>query len=1038
MAPTEVRSVLKKLAVESLYSRVRHGTLLRLYSMQTFISLLLSLMVGSLICSDVLASISDEIDHRRWTSSDQGPSSVLTLEQTSDGYLWLGTQDSLYRFDGFEFEKFVPANGEPLGAVSALLSTTNGLWVGFSAGGARLIKANGVIQPLDPSLPGGVVYSFAEDQQGQVWVATNGGLARHNGTNWHLVGVKEGFNESHAQAVHVDVDGYVWAASEEIIYMLPPGASRFIEIGIKSQSVSKIVSSATGEIWITDRAKDHILHLKKTGYADVKFEEIQSSRALSIVLDDHGGTWLGTLASGVHYLQVEESTKPIQDRVAVSSFTSRDGLSSDNVLSQLIDRDGTLWVGTDEGLDRLTRKTMTPLVLSGGAGGLSLAAGGTDSLWIGSDNGQLRGYSSQSVFELDMPITTLLNSQEHGLLIGGHRGIFSLVDDELVRIAALPIESAREAAVRAIVVGKDGDIWVSINRAGLFVWADQQWRRMEQVSDSERQVMPVTASRDLVGKLWFGYRDNLLITVYKQKISRWSKDEGLNIGHVTAMLHLPGRTWVGGQHGLAYLMDGRFHSLKLPAAGPFQNIYGLVAVPAKKDSKESGMDIWVHSRGGIYKLPAAEIERVIAGGDTLMYSSHDHIGRLPMDMYKVMALPTAVFSQEGMLWFATGKGVVRVDPYQPIWMENSLTLKIKALAADGLDLDITASPVRLSAAPDKLVITYSALNLAAPEAMRFQFRLNGHNSEWIDAARSRKAVFRRLRPGSYEFQVRALGDNVHLHPPDASLKVIIPQVLYLRPGFQLIFLLTLLALLLWISRAYTRREKSILRTRLEERFQERERIARELHDTLLQSVHGLMLSFQAIANSLPEKSHARFSMERAMDRAEQLIAEGRDRITGLRGQIAPTEDLALAFQALKLETDIPFPEIYQVSNKGEPLALKNEVRDTFYQVGREAVFNSLRHAEATQIKVSFTYSPRTFEMLIVDDGVGINHHYQRIQGRPEHGGLRGMYERAGRIGASLMIVSNANKGTRIQLSLSGFVAYENEVVGKQNRSKRAG
>ena len=631
---------------------------------------------------------------------------------------------------------------------------------------------------LDPGLPGGVVYDMAEDQQGHVWAATDDGLARHEGTGWHLVGKEAGFADGHARAVHVDTDGYVWAASEEELYTLPPGASAFIQIGIKSQSVSKIVSSPAGDIWITDRSRDHLLRLKKTGYAGIESEGIPTPRTVSIVLDEQGDAWLGTLGSGVHHLAAGKRPKSAKDKDAVSSYTVRDGLSSDNVLAQLIDRDGTLWVGTDAGLDRLKRETLSPLALPVGAGNHALAVSGDGSLWIGSDNGQLMGLrgDSRSMFELDMPITTLVNSQQHGLLIGGYQGVFSLSDDGPVRIATLPVESAREAAVRAMAVGKNGDIWVSVNRAGLFVWADQQWRRTEPVSDSERQEMPVSASRDLAGRLWFGYRDNLLVSVDGQTVSRWSEQEGLNIGHVTAMLHLPGRTWVGGQHGLAYLKDGRFHPLKLPATGPFQNIYGLVAVPAEQDTGESGMDIWVHSRGGIFKLPAAEIERVIAGGDTLLYSSHDHIGRLPMDPFKVLPVPTALYTPEGLLWFATGNGIIHVDPYQPRGLAHPSAVTIKSLTADGVDVDISAAPARLSAAPEKLIITYSALNLAAPETMRFQYRLEGHDSAWVDAGRSRQAAFSRLRPGDYEFQVRALGGNGHFNLPDAALTISIPQV----------------------------------------------------------------------------------------------------------------------------------------------------------------------------------------------------------------------------------------------------------------------
>ncbi|MFS8149600.1 two-component regulator propeller domain-containing protein [Vreelandella titanicae] len=1008
--------------------------------MRTYVILLLSLVLGCLACSSAVARISNDMDHRRWTASDRGPTAVGALAQTVDGYLWLGTHDSLYRFDGFEFEKFEPADGEPLGVVSALASTAEGLWVGFRIGGARLISADGVMQPVDPGLPDGVVYSFAEDQQGRVWVAADEGLAHHDGTGWRPIGKEMGFTSRHARAVHVDEDGYIWAASEEELYMLPPGASSFIGTGIRSPSISEIASSPSGDVWVTDRSTERLLHLTKTGFAGVEFEEIPISSTNSIVLDEQGDAWLGTRGSGLHYLATGKIHEATEGRDVISSYTARDGLSSDYVLAQLIDRDGNLWVGTDAGLDRLKRKDLAPLALSTGVGSTALAVDGDGSLWVGSDSGQLKGFTNaiDSTFELDMPINSLVNSQQHGLLIGGHQGVFSLSDDELVRVAALPVESTPESAVRTMAVGQNGDIWVSVNREGLFVWADQQWQPIDPFSDSERQVMPVSASRDPLGKLWFGYRDNLLVSFAEQTFERWSYEEGLDIGHVTAMLHLPGRTWVGGQHGLAYLKDGRFHRLDVPAAGSFQNIYALIAVPAEKNAGESGMDIWVHSRSGIFKLPAAEIDRVIAGGETLFYSSYDHIGRLPMDPHKVLPLPTGVSTPEGSLWFATGQGVVRVDPHKPSDMTHPPVITIQALIADGVDVGISAAPVRLSAPPQRLVINYSALNLTAPESMRFQYRLRGHDSEWVDAGRSRKAVFSRLRPGDYEFHVRVLDESGQFYRPKEALVFSVPRSFYLRPWFLLLSSGALLALVFWVSRVYTQREKAVLRTRLEERFHERERIARELHDTLLQSVQGMMLSFQAVTDSLPKESHARHAMERALDRADQVMAEGRDRITGLRGEISPAEDLAVAFQLLQQEADASVSVAYRVSNVGQPMPLRNEVRDVFYQVGREAVFNALRHAEATQISVTFTYAKDRFEMLVADDGVGMDPRYQRMRGRPGHGGLRGIYELAERIEATLMIVSSEQSGTRIRLSLPGTIAYEKPIDDKQNRSIRTG
>lgn len=403
-----------------------------------------------------------------------------------------------------------------------------------------------------------------------------------------------GFTGRHARAVHVDEDGYIWAASEEELFILPPGAPSFMGTGIRSQSISAIASSPSGDVWVTDRSSERLLRLIKTGFANVEFEEIPISNTSSIVLDEQGGAWLGTRGSGLHYLADGKIHEPIEGRDAISSYTARDGLSSDYVLAQFIDRDGTLWVGTDAGLDRLNRKVLAPLALSTGVGSTALAVDDDGLLWVGSDNGQLKGIRNtrHSTLEVDMPINSLVNSEQHGLLIGGHQGVFSLSDDELVRIAALPVQSTPESAIRTMAVEKNGDIWVSVNREGLFVWSNEQWQYIDPFSDSERQVMPVSASRDTSGKLWFGYRDNLLVSYAEQTFERWSYQEGLDIGHVTAMLHLPERTWVGGQHGLAYLKDGRFHRLDLPAAESFQNIYALVAAPAEKNAGESGMDIW--------------------------------------------------------------------------------------------------------------------------------------------------------------------------------------------------------------------------------------------------------------------------------------------------------------------------------------------------------------------------------------------------------------------------------------------------------------
>jgi signal transduction histidine kinase len=212
---------------------------------------------------------------------------------------------------------------------------------------------------------------------------------------------------------------------------------------------------------------------------------------------------------------------------------------------------------------------------------------------------------------------------------------------------------------------------------------------------------------------------------------------------------------------------------------------------------------------------------------------------------------------------------------------------------------------------------------------------------------------------------------------------------------------------------------------MEERHAERERIARELHDTLLQGVYGLILRFQAVAQSIPDDHPARIDLEKALDRADEVLIEGRDRVRDLRSDEVVTGDLHDCIRALGVSMAYDGSALFHLSVAGTPLPLKETVRDEVYRIAHEAINNAFRHARAQQVNVQIEYTLRSFRLKISDDGVGMDHAYISNKGRPDHWGLRGMHERARKIAADLTINSIRDAGTEIVLSMSGRAAYRN-------------
>ncbi|TBU72965.1 histidine kinase [Pseudomonas daroniae] len=978
---------------------------------------LLCLLLFSVPAQADRSALEQQLEHRRWTLNDDSPSQIGALAKTHDGYLWLGTHDSLYRFDGFNFTSYRTPDGQNPGIVSSLLAGDAGLWVGLRNGGIRLITSQEE-QPRAFDLALGVIYALAQTSDGRVWAAANDGLMRFDGKHWEQLSSDSGFLGKNAYSLFVDSGDRLWVADEQRLYYLDPGTQVLRDSGIHSNRTRQMAQAPDGALWLIERDSETLLRVE-TDRPQAQATRIAIGEVVNAMLFDlHGCLWLSTVGGGLMHV-ARPNDHDARGFTFSERFSSRDGLSSDVAWPLLEDDEGSLWIGTQKGLDRLRERPLQPAGFPANAHNLALAADDDGNLWAASSNLPVMRMDNDNLHYLPLqtPISAISKDPTGSVWLAGPEGIWRSTGNQLEKVSTLPVERNLDSSVRTLLVDRQGMPWLSLNRQGLYVLRHDQWQQLPAPSDNPSQQMPVSSALAPDGRRWFGYRDNLIVSHDDQGERHWGSADGLDIGHVTAMAHLADHSWFGGQRGLARFDGRRFQTLPLTSNGLFDNIYAIIPVTG-----EHGEDLWLQSKGGVFQLPAEEIGRALNDPrHYIRYRTYDLQGGLANDPQQVLALPTAVRTTQGQLWFVTRNGVLGLNPDRVEQNTPPPKVRIESMIVDGETIPLKTSPT-LRANSQRLVIGYGALSLSTPEGLHFLYRLDGFDSDWHSAGRQRAAIYTGLPAGTYRFRVRALNQDGIPSEQDAELSFSIDQVFYRHPLFILALGLAVLATLHLFYRSNMQRTAERLRTRLEERHDERERIARELHDTLLQGVQGLVLHVQAAADSLPVEQPARRKLENALDRADQVIAEGRERVRNLRHAQDASTDLPQILREFEHLHEHPGTR-YQVEIEGAPCALHPVVHDELCQLAREAVSNAFRHAMASTVRVQLEYNPRQFSLRVSDDGRGMLAEYLQGAEPVDHWGLKGMYERAAKIGGTLNINSASGRGCQVQMTLAGPLAY---------------
>jgi len=1041
-----------------------------------------------LLCSIQLHGIDRDqkladLHHTAWTFKDGAPSEIYALAQTTDGFLWLGTATGLFRFDGIRFEPYKPQSGQafPQRSVTSLLDLPDGgLWVGYSYGGVSFIK-NGTVTDYGNSegLPSDTVLAFARDRQGAIWIAAgDDGLARLQGSRWTKIGTNWGF-AGRADTVFVDHAGTVWVGTPTSVAYLAEGGHQF---QIAAQGLRPIVQDfaegPAGMLWMAEGGYG-VRPVPLPGKNHGRSGPAVLVGAPAITFDNQGSLWITTAGNGVRRVPYPERLHPPKIKgpsawqfhnSEVEPFTQENGLTGDYVHCVLLDREGNLWFGTSGGLDRFRQSPVVsvPLQPISYPGALpipslhsyttsALAAGEQGTLWAAGIGPQvlLNIQNEKIVTQLrDRPVDCAYRDPNGVVWLATPYGVFGLAQERLDATGSKPqavtynyrgtvpagqglvlrqldLPTAGGIAVsphsRASAITQDqlGRLWISM-WSGTFRLERSGWTSLKSLGGPQGSA--TAEFTDSERRVWFGFA-NTVAMLDGDRVRIFSGKDGVQVGAVTSIQGKGTKIWIGGEFGLEFFDGSRFQPVNPSDGSAFGGISGIVGDP------EDGL--WFAENRGIIHIREAQLRQL--GSGNVEFETFDLLDGLDAELRGPLASPSAVQTTDGRIWFATTKGVAWINPKRIVRNTVPPPVLIKSVIVDGRKYN-SSTFLRLPPRTANLRIAYTATSLTAPERVRFRYKLEGQDKDWQEPGTRREAVYTNLDTGSYTFHVMACNNDGVWNEAGASLEFSVLPAYYQTTWFRTLCVGAFLGLLWALYQLRVRQLQQKFAVVVEARVNERTRIARELHDTVLQSLHGLLMSFQRAANLLPDRPvEAKNKLEGAIDQAAQAITEGREAVQGLRSSTVVTNDLAVAIQTLGEELaaqqttqDAP---LFDVAVEGTPRDLNPILRDDVYRIAGEALRNAFHHARARHIEVEIQYDKGHLRLRVRDDGRGVDSGVF-TEGRSGHWGLQGMRERAKLLGGDLEVWSELDSGTEIQLSVPAPIAYLTS-ASRQTRNRTA-
>lgn len=975
----------------------------------------------ALICAGLahalnpLSSIS-QYKHTRWTIDDDVPAPIFSIAQGKDGYLWIGARDGLFRFDGIHFEKIEPQKRIPnrVNMVGQLMVAHDGaIWVSYQIGGIAVYR-NGVLR--DAGLEDQIAKQLSETQDGTIWAAIVSGpglrIARYVNGKWDF-GPNKSLPDRYISSMMTSRDGTLWIDQGGPISILRKGATHFERFLDGPETGAGISEDPSGHIWLSDQAGSRVIfprNRKLPGRRNYPTPGFPND--IVVMIDREGNLWGKSGTDGIFRVkQPDPAGAPTPTASDIDHYLAKDGLGSKTVISMFEDREGNIWVGTATSLERFRPVNFVaePDLSDPGDWGFPMFSATDGTVYVDARGGIYRfpaGGRAELFLKGKSDVSAMCEGQDHSL--------WFFLTDEVARFRngrwsylPAPPSTGPYTPLTYCAPDRHGDLWAN-GSAMRYRWTGTRWESF-------------SLPDGLSGGLIVRQPDGTTTGVYHpsgfapmdRSFSLWRVKSGYALTNLRSAYVRQSDFIAGGVYGLARIRGRHVDFLSADRHPALAMTSGIVLTP-------DGLT-WLMTQKGVVRIRTDALDRAFS----------DPHAPLPTTVFDVRdglpstgipsAYGSAVRGGDGRLWFATTAGVVRLDP--GVFRENGMMPPVVVSSlkvGDTLYRDPTR--VVLPAGTSEGEIDFAALSLSVPKRVQVRYKLEGVDADWVDPGIRRQTFFNNLGPGTYRFRVIAANDNGVWNRKGASLEFTIPPTFLQSNAFKVICAF-LVGVLLWM--AYLVRLRQItgrLRARLELRLAERERIARELHDTLLQGIQALILRVQSIANRLGPDTALRTEMEQALDRAEGALIEGRDRVREIRAQTTEG-DLAKALLAVSASIPNARAMRFDLAVEGTPLELHPLVHEEMQRIGEEAIRNAYSHSSGSIIEVRITFNPRRFSLCIRDDGSGLPAEILTAGAVPGHFGLPGMRERAERIGASFTLDSRSGSGTEIKLTLPARSAY---------------
>lgn len=945
------------------------------------------------ICAEPLRSTQDGYARQVWHTEDGLPEeTVQAFAQTPDHFLWIGTSGGLVRFDGAQFVVFNSDNTRAFreNSVFCLATARDGtLWIGTEGGGLISYK-DGLFRAWSKTdgLTNGYIRALREHHNGDLWIGTDDGLFRMRRATIQRIDGRDGVPLSSIHAIYEDREHRLWAGGFHLLLFDNGKSNELLLPGGLTDNIKSIVETRDGTVWVGT-----VSGLERTipGAGNPHFRRIsQIQSTVRTLLEDNDGTlWIGTIGEGLIRYQNGNFSK----------LEPASQLPSNTVLSSFLGGERAIWIGTQTGLVRLNKTAVATFSLPGFAD----ADFGTiypdrdGSLWVGSShlfhltarNAQIVNFSPSLA---NVRIRTVFRDSRGILWLGTEgKGAFRWDGKALKQLPGV------QPYIRAFAEDHAGDVWIGTD-GGYVRWTPEGLRYFE-THESVRALLV-----DRSGNLWVG-KDRGLTRLRNGSFAPDAPIAPLQSQKVWAIHEDPeGGLWFGTRSsGLFSWKRGRLTSYTTAQGLSSNSIFQIL-----EDRRGT---FWISGPNGVSSISRSDLETTARDAShppaVKLYGTSD--GFETTQMYGGVQ-PAGCISSSGEIWFPSTAGPVRIgaDPDEP---QSAPPAVIYRLTADGRDVRASGL-ANLPPGQGKLEIQYGAIQLRSQDRVRFRYQLEGFDHGWTET-RARRVLYASIPPGTYRFRLLAFDMARPQFASEAAIALRWRPHVYQTTWFFLLCAGCLCAGVWGIHKLRMRQAHERFAAVLEER----NRLAREMHDTLIQgctSVSALLEAIASIKNGRSDSSDELLNCARLQ--ITETADEARRAVWNLRQSTSKDPELAELLQRMTRQASSGSSVPVHFEACGRPRVLDPVVEHDIVMIAREAVHNAVHHADPKEVRLKIDFAPRGVALRISDDGCGFNPE-EVFSSADEHFGLLGMRERTQRLGGRFEVRSEKGKGTEVSVNI---------------------